>query len=450
MTHVLMTFPANAVRHRVSQAWFSFTRRATTPTLILLALLALGCRSWSPVTRPTTTDCLVEFNSQSIEQWRGDSGPFESMSNHQLAVDFFDASSVLRFVLQSSPETVAVYPSERYYYYRFPLGGRLVSGNIRFVDVEAGAISVGYFDAFNQADLVTAQFHSGHDGIHISLSDDDRRVELRLDGLRRIFVLDREAFETPTFALLEGEQWISGIRDESGYFLHLIYWKPGRSFYYVLNPAKPLPEKWSRGGSSKLETWFGDRSRFCFVRHPNTGRLILVGVHRREIMLNTWYDGPFDQVPPRLPIGDILREAYPYVADAGGIDEHGNFLNLSGQRVAISPYRDYDSGPALEAELENLIKPLQSPEAWIHATYEPKRDWRSPARFVGQETHNRPTSATWPANHWGHSSRAWGAQHDGGTSLSWPPNHAVDQSTSADTRPNANQPSTASPATFPR
>lgn len=339
---------------------------------------------------------------------------------YETGLVFDDPRELLKRVMRASPERARVYPTERYYYYRFPDGPRLVSGNIRFVDAERGAISVGYFDAHNPSDMKVAHFDTTQPGISIELSRGRGTVSVSVDDVHRVFVLDPFAFHAPRYPLYEGEEFISGVRDESGCFFHLIYHKPSRSFYYVLQPDQPLPEPLMRGGSEKIVTWFGAESRFCFIEHVPSRRRILVGVHRREIMENSWYDGPFDQVPPHLPIRDTLNEAYPYVEDAGGLDEHGNFLEREGQRVAISPYRNYISGPELEQELEKLIGVQPSPEAWIKATYEYKKDWRPPGSDT--QAHTVEVSRSWPANHWGRSSRMWG-EHDAALSSTWPPNH---------------------------
>lgn len=346
-------------------------------------------------------------------------------------VRFDSPRTVLAYILASAPRRAAVYPTERYYYYRFPLGPRLVSGNIRFADAEAGRISVGYFDAHNGGDLRTAEFRDGEPGVRVSLRASQFEVDLTLDGATRTFVLDRSALVAPSFPLLEGEVHVSGIRDESGYFLHLVYWPPERAFYYILNPDSPLPERWQRGDAAGVEVFWGERSRFCFLRDRATGRHILVGVNQREIRENTWYDGPFDQVPPNLPIRAILEEAYPYVLDAGGLDEHGNFLTQPGQRVAISPYQEYVSGEELEAYLAGAVRDDPTPRAWTRATYEYKRDWRAPA-VPEAGGHAVFRSSAWPANHWGAGSAAWGPDHTKDTSARWPANH--DPATSRVTR----------------
>ncbi len=353
--------------------------------------------------------------------------------------DFEAPRSILRAVLAAAPNPATVYPSERYYYYVFPLGPRQVSGNIRFAEAGRGRISVGYFDARFTGDSRTAEFVDGQDGVRVRFDPATFSVDLAVDGIERRFRLDRSALRPPSFPLLEGERHVSGVLDESGYALHLLYWKPGRCFYYVLNEDFPRPEAWSRGLSTRVEVWWGDRSGFCFLRHPSTGRYILVGVHQHEVRMNTWFDGPFDQVPPDLPLRPMLEHVYPYILDAGGVDEHGNFLRTPGSRVAISPYQEYVSGPAFEAWLEQVVTDAPTPEAWVRATHEWKSDWRpsqergaAGASPLGNDEaprlHERRWSVTWPLHHWTPDSRQWGTDHDQPTSLSWPPRHAVETS----------------------
>jgi hypothetical protein len=369
----------------------------------------------------------VVFNEAVLSEASARGAKVVDRNSARPAASFDDPRSMLRAVLAASPARAVVYPTERYYYYRMPLGPRLVSGNIRFAEVEQGVISIGYFDSQHPVDMKTREFRNGEDGVRLEFDGQTHEVLLSFEGISRVFVLDQEAFEPPDFPLLPGERYVSGVRDESGYYFHLLYWPPDRSFYYVLNTSKPCPESWSRGESSTVETWWGDWSRFCFLRDPRTGRFILVGVHQREIRENSWYDGPFDQVPPNLPIREILEEAYPYVIDAGGIDEHGNFLKMAGQRVAISPYQEYVSGPDLERFVANAVRDTDTPLAWTRATYEHKRDWRAPAEYpIG--AHTQPVSSAWPANHWGANSGSWGNRHEAATSATWPANHAAETS----------------------
>lgn len=345
-------------------------------------------------------------------------------------VDYEEPRSVLKYILQSVKSPSIIYPTERYYYYQFALGARKISGNIRFAEVEDGVVTVGYFDSMHTADMRFEELKDGDPGVSIEYDAKKYNIKLTVDSISRVFLIDQSAFTTPTFSLYEGETLISGVRDESGYYFHLLYWANDRSFYYIVNESMPIPETLQKIPHPDLELYFGVESRFCFYRHPRSGRLVLVGVHRRNVQLNTWYDGPFDQVPPYLMIRDILEEAYPYVIDAGGIDDHGKFLKKQSQRVAISPYIAYRSGFELVQELEVLIRQDdRGPIAWTGATYEYKKDWRPPSSLMDKPImHNFTVSKQWPANHWGNSSRSWGGEHKSFSSRQWPPNHYLIES----------------------
>lgn len=384
---------------------------------------SMGCHNASP--RPADLDTRNETSIALIK-----SQPL-SLADAQSTVrvppvDFEDPDSVLRHVLtQFVGELAVVYPSERYYYYRFPAAERFISGNIRFSEAESGTISVGYFDELNPSDFRYRLYADGRDGVSVAYDERHNAVRVRFEDRDHVFVLYQGAFEEPAFAVLDGEQHVSGLLDESGYSLHLMYWPPDRALYYVLNETKPLPEVLHKATTKAGHTvWFGEHSRFCFYEHPGTNRKILVGVAAKNIEQNNWFDGPFDQVPPNLPIGDIIRTAYPYVEDAGGIDDNGNFLEQDGTRIAITPYQKYRSGVELLAFIDAAIQPEHaSPRAWTGATYEYKMDWRAPQHAPATlGRHDIRRSAAWPPNHFGDASREWGEQHEQAVSLQRAPN----------------------------
>lgn len=369
--------------------------------------------------------------SVTLHQWAIERAPRLSVSTvtgNATPYDSDDPRAILKRVLAEAPDPAVVYPTEQYYYFGVAIGARLLSGNIRLVDAPSGQISLGCFDAFSESDQIVKHFRSGEDGVSVRYDEAAHTVEVAIDGVRRTFILDQSAFAAEEHPLLlEGERLISGIHDESGYYFHLLYYEPARAFYYILNTSRPMPETWTRGKSDTVETWFGARSRFCFIRHAQTGRYILVGVHARNVRQNTWFDGPFDQVPPRLPIRPFLERAYPYVTLAGGLDAHGNFLMMLGQRVAISPYQQYESGPALEEFIARVVLPAEaSPRAWTGSTYESKMDWMPPTSSA--RAHQTATSTSWPANHWGAASRLWRADHTPGISQQWAPGHDASDS----------------------
>ena len=91
-------------------------------------------------------------------------------------------------------------------------------------------------------------------------------------------------------------------------------------------------------GSEPIQ--IGKRTGFAF--YPFDGRKILVGVDERQSRLNTYLDGPFDQLPENFIEGEALRDAI-LAADPsvkGKIDRLGNFADGSG-RYLIHPYLLY-------------------------------------------------------------------------------------------------------------
>jgi hypothetical protein len=359
-----------------------------------------------------------------------------------LLVDYDDPDSVLKFILTAAGAKAQVYPTERYFYYKFDLGARRVSGNLRFTDVEDSVLHIGYFDDFDaQGSVKTKSYHHDRD---ISLSYDAKlgteTVEFR--ELRTTFHLN----QVPrTFcneiALDADEAYVAGVLDESGHSLHLVFNKPETMFYFIRAARHPSPERfadYTTPGGHSLKV--GLRSRFVFFVDETSGREVLVGVYEDYIIRNTYFDGPFDQVPPRLDLRAMLESAYPYVKFGQGIDEHGNFIGLEFQRVAISPYQSYSTLPALAADLDKLYRPFATGTArWAMLTYEWKRDFHKTviARTKAGSTaaaiadvgyiHNAAISIAWPANHWAEPSGLWSG-HDAALSRTWPPNHVVELS----------------------
>ena len=84
----------------------------------------------------------------------------------------------------------------------------------------------------------------------------------------------------------------------------------------------------------------GKRTGFAF--YNDTSRRIMVGVDERNSHLNSYFDGPFDQLPDNFIEGEALRNAIlaatPEVK--GKIDRFGYFQDGSG-RFLIHPYLIY-------------------------------------------------------------------------------------------------------------
>lgn len=295
---------------------------------------------------------------------RGEAGP-----------EYDDPRSVVRFLL-SVVESATVYPTEGYFYYRMRLGDRAVSGNLRFTSIDEGVLHVGYFDGDRPRarDVRTGSFGAA-EGLSVERvegSGAGRGVEagaavyrVSMDGEEAVFVAPRVYRGGEGGVLLnEGERLVSGVLDESGYALGLVFDESSPGFRYVLAERWPAPEPLRPlEGEGEGLVW-GLESGFVFLAErlareaPAGGggagggrgvgvvereRLVLVGVRSSSVLWNDYFDGPFDQVPPDLRLRELLHRAYPYTREVAPVDEHGRFEGRESSRVAIAPYVTYRS-----------------------------------------------------------------------------------------------------------
>lgn len=373
-------------------------------------------------------------------------------------VNFDDPRSVFSYVLSRFPDNAVVYPTETYYYYRFNLGPRVVAGNVRLLDAADGKIHIGYFDANEPYASAAATFTSA-DGVEVktvgpnqyAVTADGRTVTFRLFGA--------DADRPRNLRLLPDERCISGILDESGIRFFLMYDASVQAFWFVLNPDLEQADRFVPVSPDHPEFRVGQRTRFVVYHDQQFDRDLLVGVLVESVRRNDYYDGPFDQVPPRLGIRKELEAAYPYVQWRGGIDDHGNFMGQDSSRVAISPYEQYNTVGELVTRLSSRLAVVPGPATtahkWLRLTYESKRDFHrrliaagepmtkevvnpfdSPATpLVGPVPTLKPleewvprdheiwVSQGWPADHMRAQSQEWPANHEQIQSKAWPANH---------------------------
>jgi len=310
-----------------------------------------------------------------------------------VALDPTDRIAVIRWVLSQTADQAVVYPSEQYFYFKFWAGHRLISGNLRFCDAQRGRVHFGYFDEYDQQFLYTGTIEDGVNGRVIPEGD---QIQLTFEGMTRTFRLDRSWMTQEGLKLVDGETLVSGILDESGYSFWLIYHATGRRLYFILNEQR-LTESLQSIESGGVTFLVGRSSRFIFFVEPESDRKILVGVDEDHVRANDYYDGPFDQVPPDLPLKPILEHIYPYVKDRGGIDEHGNFLSERHARVAISPYAKYTDTSTFLGQATAALNPLlaKDPEGlvFLDLVYEAKMDFHLTYQGAEQEAIAAPGTA---------------------------------------------------------
>lgn len=300
------------------------------------------------------------------------------------SVNYKDPKQFFSYLFSRFPTYAVVYPTETYYYYTTTMqDGRILSGNIRLLDAQSGILHIGYFDKTDphspDSESWTVDIGS-RDGVSIT-TNGPFAYDVSYQNKTIHFVLSDFIAEPPKkLRMLPEEKFVSQVLDDSGIRFFLLFNQKTNSFYYIANEEHGIDEQLRE---IKSNYYLGLDSQFVYYYDRNENRKLLVGVSKHSIYLNDYYDGPFDQVPPRLDDKSMLIAAYPYVVYRGGIDAHGNFNNIPGERVAISPYYDYESIPELLSYLSRC-KDGDKSIFWSCLTYEWKKDFKpSPKQIKG-------------------------------------------------------------------
>lgn len=363
--------------------------RKIWPAVAILSCVASGSSLQAESPQPTAgrTSGIV-FNQEFIEDARDDLQCSLVRSQHAessgLAVAFGDPASVLSYVLNSIGHAT-VYPTEQYFYYRFALDGKTVSGNVRFTDIDLGILHVGYFDA-DESERVNYRAFGPQDGLAVEVLSGEgsppcssSNYRVCFNGQDAVFCLPSKYRDAGREApLRESEEYICGIFDESAHIFALIFNWDTKSFRYVLAPEYPIWESLEPLAADLPSIVIGRESGYVFHKTENPVRLELIAIFRDNIEANNYFDGCFDQVPPDLPLRPFLHQAYPYTRALSPVDMHGNFVNRKSQRVAISPYYAYRSLEELESIYRNLSsRNLSSEEIVQVITREYQQDFHA-------------------------------------------------------------------------
>lgn len=262
---------------------------------------------------------------------------------------------VLRYVLRAAGDEIMVYPSEGYYYFQFQNGPHRIYGNIRFdlVDAAQGKLNFGYVSPRALGEEAVSHFSllGASDGVSlVPVSPFEYRLGFEGRTIRVRIHDAREELAGPK-PLAPGELYVGPVFDESGVRLHLLFDEVENAFLFVLNDRVPPAETYSAyPGSERVE--IGDRTAYAFYRDTARDRRILVGVSYANVRSNSYYDGPFDQLPDRFVAPEtmqaLLERAYPHLR--GRIGPRGLYLDSEYMRAMVAPYRQYD----WPAQLEDL------------------------------------------------------------------------------------------------
>lgn len=239
-----------------------------------------------------------------------------------------------------------VYPTENYFYFKVGVSGVSLAGNLRLDagDRDQGVLHFGYFRFDENGQFQDRAGLGGplgaEDGVRVERLD-DLLYAVTFAGKRVVFELNRLDFAPPSHATLrDGETFVGPIFDESGLRFALIYDATSNHFFYLLDEDGGVTDEFVQAAPGVL---VGRRTGFAFYDDPAHGRKVLTAIHSAAMERNSYYDGPFDQLPDnhveRTNIQALIERAYPHTR--GRIDRFGVYVDQPGARVAIMPYHVY-------------------------------------------------------------------------------------------------------------
>jgi len=291
-----------------------------------------------------------------------------------------DIAAVFSYVLNALPERVNVLPTENYYYVRFTRDGVRYVGNIRLAaaDRDQGKVNFSYSEEPTDWHSEPEERHEafGADkGVSVEkLSPLQYRVSLA--GKSVTFALnDLSKVQPPAGLLTADEKFLGPVFDESGLRFFLVFNTRLKVFHFVLDETGPVADAFFPSkATTQIE--IGKRTGFAFYVAGN--RKIMIGASERQSRLNTYLDGPFDQLPENFIEGNELRDAMIAAEPSvkGHIDRLGNFDNGSG-RFLIHPYMLYRA-PADLAVFQRCVtsrqvKPSDRPLCFVIDDQEAQR-----------------------------------------------------------------------------
>jgi len=301
-------------------------------------------------------------------------------------IDLEDPKTVFGYIFQQLPPQVTVYPSEGYYYVRFSMRGLTIKGSISLFahQRDRGILEFGYTgeiedQAQEEHIAMPGRTHifSEADGLILECTD-DFTYKATYQGKVVVFHLF-EVGLVPPEKMAPDEVYAGTSFDESGLRFHLLFNQTVQRLYWVLDERHFVPEAMIAINDQVV---LGARTRFAFYQDRVYERKLLIGVHRPEILSNTWYDGPFDQLPDTyIKKGDL--DIKPYLVahtglDGEDLDQYGHLLTDLNQRVPIAAYLFYRDSSELDFVLEIDEATMSRSEFYAQLTAEKGRPGSDP------------------------------------------------------------------------
>jgi hypothetical protein len=284
---------------------------------------------------------------------------------------------------------VNVLPTENYYYVRFVRDGVRYVGNIRLAaaDRDQGKVNFSYSEEPTDWNNEPEERHEafGSDkGVSVEkLSPLEYRVSHA--GKSVTFALnDLSTVKPPAGLLTADEKFLGPVFDESGIRFFLVFNARLKVFHFMLDETEPVADVFF---PSKATTQIEIGKRTGFAVYIAGNRKIMIGASERQSRLNTYLDGPFDQLPENFIAGNELRDAEIAAEPGvkGHIDRLGNFDNGEG-RFLIHPYMLYrelaDLAVFQRCVTSPKVKPTDRPLCFVIDDQEAQRKHPQPRALM--------------------------------------------------------------------
>lgn len=266
----------------------------------------------------------------------------------QSTLDVKDPKAVFAFVFANLPETVTVYPTENLFYFSFVNNGVPFDGNITLAAStrDQGKVNFAYAEDLEGWRGDTPSTHIVLDAsTGVALEKIDRLAyRMTYKGKSVVFKLvDLSNVRPPASALAPTEKFIGPVFDESGIRFFLVFDQKLKLFHFILDETVRVADQFEPSPRTD-RILVGKRTAFAFYRDQLRDRKILIGAYEPNMATNTYFDGPFDQLPDNFIEGDSMRDAM-IASDPtlkGRIDRFGDFRS-GGERVGLDPYWPYRS-----------------------------------------------------------------------------------------------------------
>jgi hypothetical protein len=313
------------------------------------AVQGVSCLQVGATALAVTTASAAAQNIERPRVYTNETYVEDATQSATLAMD--DPIAVLDLVLSSLPDRVKVYPTENYYYFRFMHAGTPYAGNLRFDprDRDQGKVQFGYYKDLAdwmgvQADTELKGVDTVLDASHGVLVEQIGRLLYRVshNGKSVVFALnDLSQVKPPPSIIGPDEKFLGPVFDESAIRFFLVYNSKLKMFHYILDETSKVADDFYAAARADRVV-IGRRTGFAFYRDHRLDRKILIGAFEANSVLNTYFDGPFDQLPENFIEGETFRDA---IIDAdpsvkGKIGRLGHYADGSG-RYVIHPYMLY-------------------------------------------------------------------------------------------------------------